>query len=191
MPFVERHADIELKRPVGLCSYHPSVDKEVVVSLVLKGEIALRLAGDIFQRFVGKTVWISEHEAVLDAKRPVDPGPLVTIPQKLKIFRIVLRKTFNDQLKGIPLRRHHMGKDDAAVGILLEDHGPFAAFRYIVFVGVEGGLKRLSGTAAHMWFNVDRVHVAIFGERKRKAKYRVPAVGVTEILAEALIGFVY
>ena len=79
VPLMEVHADVEVERPVGLGGHHAGIAPQLAVALVDDDEIALGLAGDVFERLHRQGGGIAEGEGLVDAQRPVDPAPLVAV----------------------------------------------------------------------------------------------------------------
>ena len=84
MPFVKRHAEVEIQRPISLRGHHAAIHEQIVITMVLDREITLHLSGNVLEWGVRKGFSLAETEGLVDPQRVVDPAPGIAIAGKRK-----------------------------------------------------------------------------------------------------------
>src|SRR5258708_28992421 len=102
MPFHKVHSYIEIERPIGLRRHDSSIHPEIVVALVEQAVVALALTGNVFHGSVRQARQVTECESIVDAERPVDPSPTISLPMEFEMLRITARHFLHKQLEQIP-----------------------------------------------------------------------------------------
>ena len=185
---MEVHADVEVERPVGLGRHHAGIAPQLVVALVDDDEIALGLAGDVFQGLHRQRGGITEGEGLVDAKGPVDPVPLVAVLFEREEIGIARRLVLHQQFQRVPLGGHHVRQRLVTQRIFLQHQRAVAHLGHVMLVDVDGvviGVARRAGR--NMGLHVHRIHVLVFVEREGEAADRLRRVLEGVVVAEGFV----